>query len=202
MIAFSIEERPAMKPIVCAIASVLCLTACNKGPDINVKNASVGEVAQKVREASAGGSFVSPGKWQTSVSVLDIDMPGMPPQMQRQMKQSMASMKEHRFESCLTEADVKRPKEDFFAGKNNECRYDHFTMSGGKIDAAMRCDGKPSGAMTMTINGTYSRDSWEATTAMEMSGPEGAMKMRSKSESHRVGECTAAELKEWADAGK
>ena len=36
----------------------------------------------------------------------------------------------------------KRPKEDFFAGKNNQCRYDHFNMGGGKIDAAMRCAGE------------------------------------------------------------
>jgi hypothetical protein len=192
-----------MKQVACVIASVLCLTACNKGPDINVKNASVGEVAQKVRDASAGQSFVDPGKWQTKVTVLDVDIPGMPPQMAQQMKQSMATMKEHSFDSCLTEADVKRPKEGFFAGNNNNCRYDHFTMSDGKIDAALRCEGKPTGTMTMTINGTYSHDSWEATTAMDVSGgTEGGMKMRSRSESRRVGECTAEEIKARADTGK
>ena len=190
-----------MKTAVWVIASLLTLAACNKGPDVSLKNASGGEVAEKVREAAGDESFVEPGKWQTKITVLDVNIPGMPPQMAQQMKQTMGKMQEHSYESCLTEADVKRPKEDFFAGRNNECRYDHFTMSDGKIDAAMHCAGKPSGAMTMAIKGTYSRDSYEATMAMDVSGGrEGGMKMRSHSESHRVGQCTAEEIKAKTEA--
>ena len=186
-----------MRAAFLLVACALPLAACNKGPDINVKNASAGEVAQKVREAAGDQGFVEPGKWETKISLLDVDIPGMPAQMAAQMKQSMAKMQENSFTSCLTEEEVKRPKEDFFAGSNKDCRYDHFTMSGGKIDAALRCEGKPEGgAMNMTINGTYSRDSYEATMAMDVSGGrEGGMKMRSHSESHRVGQCTAAEIK-------
>ena len=185
-----------MKHKLAVIACSAALAACNKGPEINEKNASVEEVAQKVREAAADHSLVKPGKWQTKVSLLDVDIPGMPPQMAAQMKQTMAKMQEHSFESCLTEADVNKPKEDFFAGHNKDCRYDHFTMSGGKIDAALRCEGKPNGAMTMAINGTYSRDSYEATMAMDVAGGrQGSMKLRSHSESHLIGQCTAAEIK-------
>jgi hypothetical protein len=193
-----------MRYTICLIACFGALAACNKGPDINVRNASAGEVAEKVREAGGSGSFIDPGRWETKVSLLDVDIPGMPPQMAQQMKQQMAKMQEHAYATCLTEADVKKPKEDFFAGKSNECRYDHFTMSGGKIDAAMRCEGKGSGAMSMTINGSYSRDSYEATMAMDASGgSEGGMKMRSHSEAHRVGACTGDEINaKTAAAGK
>src|SRR6185369_712415 len=185
-----------MKHKLAVIACSAALAACNKGPEINEKNASVEEVAQKVREAAADHSLIEPGKWETKVSLLDVDIPGMPPQMAAQMKQTMAKMQEHSFESCLTEADVNKPKEDFFAGHNKDCRYDHFTMSGGKIDAALRCEGKPNGAMTMAINGTYSRDSYEATMAMDVAGGrQGSMKLRSHSESHLIGQCTAAEIK-------
>ena len=52
---------------------------------------------------------------------------------------------------------MKKPKEDFFAGKNSECRYDHFTMGGGKIDAMMHC-GKEGHGQTMRMAGTYSSD--------------------------------------------
>jgi hypothetical protein len=189
-----------MKFAIFLSVPLLCLAACNKGPDVNLKNASVGEVAEKVRE-SAGDGFVEPGKWQTKVTLLEMNIPGMPAQVAQQMKQQMTKMQEQSYDSCLTEADVKRPKEDFFAGRRNECRYDHFMMAGGKIDAVMHCSGKESGAMTMTINGTYSRDSYEATMAMEASGAgEGGMKMRSRSESHRVGQCTPEELKAKSDA--
>jgi len=183
-----------MKHSLVLIACAAALAACNKGPDINVKNASVGEVAEKVREAAGDDSLVEPGKWETKITLLDIDVPGMPPQMAQQMKQTMAKFQEHGYTSCLTPADVKRPKEDFFAGKNNNCRYDHFTMSGGKIDAALHCEGRSN--MTMAINGTYSRDAYEATMAMNViGGSDGrGMKMKSHSESHRIGQCSADEL--------
>ena len=179
------------------LTCIAALSACNKGPDINVKNASVGEVAEKVREAGGSDSFVDPGKWQTKVTVLDVDMPGIPPQMVQQMKQTMTKMQGNSYEVCLSEADVKKPKEDFFAGKERNCRYDHFTMSGGKIDAALTCPGREGETMNMAINGTYARDSYEATMAMDVTGgPQGkGMKLRSHSESHRIGQCTAEELK-------
>jgi hypothetical protein len=178
------------------VLSLAALAACNKGPEINVKNASVGEVADKVREASGDGSFVNPGRWETKVSLLDIEVPGMPPQMAQQMKQTMGKVQDNTYATCLTDADVKKPKEDFFAGKNRNCRYDHFTMSGGKIDAALNCPGRGSESMAMTITGNYSRDSYEATMAMDVSGgPRGqGMKMRSHSESRRVGACKGDEL--------
>ena len=192
-----------MNRTIVLTVGITALAACNKGPDIDVKNASVGEVAEQVR-AAGGSGLVEPGKWETKVTLLDVDMPGMPPQFADRMKQTMAKMQEHSYSSCLTEADVKKPKEDFFAGKNNNCRYDHFTMSGGTIDALMRCEGKSSGTMTMAIKGTYSSTSWDATMAMDVTGgPDGrGMKMKSHSQSHRVGECTADEIKAKADAGK
>lgn len=185
-----------MKHAAVLIACVGALAACNKGPEVNVKNASAGEVAEKVRQAAGDSAFVQPGKWQTKVSLLDIDVPGLPPQAAQQMKQTMARMQDNSFETCLTEADVKRPKEDFFAGKSNDCRYDHFTMSGGKIDAALKCEAKASGTMTMAINGTYSRDAYEATMSMDMSGgPDGkGMKIKSHSQSRRIGACTGDEI--------
>ena len=185
-----------MKHSLVLLAFPLLLVACNKSPDVNVKNASVGEVAEKVRQASGSDALIEPGKWQTKISVLNVEIPGMPPQAAQQMKQMMAKAQAQTYDTCLTEADVRRPKEDFFSGESNDCRYDHFTMSGGKIDAALRCDAKSSGTMAMTINGTYSSDSYEATMAMDMSrGSEGSMKIRSHSESHRVGECASDEIK-------
>ena len=53
----------------------------------------------------------------------------------------------------------------------------------------------------MTINGNYSRDSYDATMAMDVSGGPGGkgMKMRSRSESHRVGECRGDEINRKAE---
>jgi hypothetical protein len=183
----------SMRYAVCLIACAGALAACNKSPEVNAKNASVAEVAQKVRESGADQSFVRPGLWQSKVTIDQLDIPGMPADMAQRMKSMMAEKQEHGFQTCLTAEDVKRPKEDFFAGKNKECRYDHFTMGGGKIDAVMHC-GKEAGAQTMRMAGTYSPDAYQMQMGTEVdAADEGAhaMQMQMRVEARRVGECSA-----------
>ena len=186
------EQGVAMKSAAFLIACTLPLAACNKGPQVHEKDASVAEVAEKVRAASGGESFIRPGLWESKVTVEKFDMPGMPPEMTQRMKSMMAEHQEHSSQNCLTAEDVKRPKEDFFAGKNNECRYDHFTMGGGKIDAAMHCGGKHGESQIMQMAGTYSPETYQMQTSMKMEGgstPQGAMAMTMRIEANRVGEC-------------
>ena len=64
-----------------------------------------------------------------------------------------------------------KPKEDFFAGKNNECRYDHFTMGGGKIDALMHCGKKDAGSDHAVWAGTCGPDSYQMQMATETREP-------------------------------
>src|SRR5687767_8781301 len=122
--------------IVCAAA----LAACSNEPEVDARNASVDDVAQQVADASSSENFVRPGKWQWRVQIEEFDLPGAP----AEAKTAMRGMHERAMvsESCLTPEDAKRPKEDFFAGKNKNCRYDHFTMGNGKIDAVMKCTGE------------------------------------------------------------
>ena len=192
-----------MRSTVLLIACALPLAACNK-PEVRETNASVADVAKAVRE-SGSDTFVRPGKWESKVSITEFDVPGMPPEMAQQMKQSMAQFQERNFETCLTKEDVKQPKEDFFTGsKNNQCRYDHFTMGGGKIDAVMRCE-ENGASQIMRMAGNYSPDSYDMRMAMEREGGEkamGAMTMKMRVESHRIGECTSDELKVASGGGK
>ena len=183
-----------MKNFALMIVAAGTLAACNKAPEVHEKDASVAEVAKKVREASADQSFVRPGLWQSKVTIEQLEMPGMPPEAAERMKAMMAQNQAHDFKTCLTPEDVNKPKEDFFAGKNNECRYDHFTMGGGKIDAAMRCGGKD-GTNVMQMAGTYSPDSYNMQTSMKIrSGEaEGGMAMSMRIEAQRIGECTGKE---------
>ena len=185
-----------MKSIHFLIACALPLAACNKGPQVDEKDASVAEVAQKVRESGGEASFIRAGQWQSQVTIEKFEMPGMPPEMVQRMKTMMAENREHGFQTCLTAEDVKRPKEDFFAGKNNQCRYDHFTMGGGKIDAEMHCGGKRGESQVMQMAGTYSPESYQMQTSMKMEGgktPEGSMAMTMRIEAQRTGECTGKE---------
>jgi hypothetical protein len=175
------------------IACALPMTACNKSPEVSAKNASVAEVAQKVRESGvASDNFLHAGQWRVSSTVEEMTIPGMPPEAQAEMKKFMGQQNAS-YEYCLTPEEAKKPGGKFFTGKDERnCRYDHFTMSGGKFDAAMRCQGDASGAMTMAMNGTYSPDSYSTHVAMNMEGGrEGKMSMKMRSEAKRVGECSA-----------
>ena len=187
-----------------AIGLMLCATAlaaCNKGPDINVKNASVGEVAEKVQQSGiANETFIRAGEWKVTGTVEEMNIPGMPPQQQAEMKRFMGKVQSANYQYCVSPEDAKRPKGKMFTGKDEgNCRYDHFTMSGGKFDAAMHCvaEGKSQATTTMTMNGTYSPDAYQTHVSMNVENwPQGSMSMKMRSEARRVGECTAEQLKE------
>jgi hypothetical protein len=174
----------------------LILAGCGS-KTVTAENASTAEVAQKVKESGlANGSFVSPGHWQTTMMINDMKIPGMPPEMSQQMKGRMgqAQTSEH----CVTEEEAKKPKEDFFAGNQGaSCRYENFTMDGGKIAMVMHC-GQNGGKQTVTMNGTYSPDSYHMTmtsTAETKAGsPMGGMTLNATIDAKRVGECTGKEV--------
>src|SRR4029079_9934915 len=129
-----------MKPVICVAASILTLAACNKGPEVDLHNASGNQVSTAVQQsiATTGNTMVQPGLWESEVSVLEMNVPAIPPQYADRMKQEPAKHRNNSNRHCIKPEDVKKPKEDFF-GADKSCRYDHFTMGGGKIDIQMTC---------------------------------------------------------------
>ncbi len=185
-----------MKPT--AATAAICLAAvlasCDSSPEVDVKDANASQVAEAVRKSGVGGDGdfqVRPGKWESKVAIEEMEIPGMPAGMQESMKKAFAERQPSAFTSCLTPEEARKPKEDFFAGKDNKCRYDHFRMGDGKIDAKMRCDAGQ-GAQVMEMAGTYSPDSYTMTmtTVREGgAGPGGGARMKMRMDAKRIGEC-------------
>ena len=174
----------------CALLSPLALTACNRDPQVRATNASVEDVANKVADARGSEDLVRPGKWQSKVQIEELSLPGAPPSAATAMRGMQDHM--HVTDSCLTPEEAKRPKEKFFAGANKNCRYDHFTMGGDKIDAVMKCSEGGTGQV-MTMRGTYAPDNYQMEMSMQAQGgpgPAQGMKMKMKIDAKRVGECT------------
>ena len=175
------------------LACALPLAACNSEPEVSATNASVEEVADKVADAGAGANFIRAGKWSSTVTMEEVSAPGMPPELAERMKGATGAAAGKTYESCLTEEEAKAPKEDFFAGKNASCRYDHFNMGGGKIDAKMRCS---QGGMSqvMEMAGTYGPERYQMRMATKMEGAGGpveGMTMKMRVDAKRVGVCDA-----------
>ena len=166
---------------------LLALAACNSEPEVKMDNASVGEVAQEMRK-NAGESFINPGKWQQTVTLVDIESPGMPPEAKAMMQKAMGEAQVH--EVCLSPEQAKSPKEDFFAGADKNCRYEHFNWGGGKIDLKLNCK-HPNAVQTMVLVGDYKPDSYvmTMTAANEGASPAEQMVMKMKVDAKRIGDC-------------
>ena len=175
------------------LAALATLVGCNRSPSVEAHNASIGEVAAKVKAAGGAERFVSPGKWQTSVTIDSMTAPGMPPQAAQQMK--AMSARAHIVETCLTPEEAKKPTPEMFSGNSDRCRYDKFAMGGGKIDMIMKCSGAgPNGnvGQTMTMTGTYGPDAYHMAmvSTTDTGAPEmGPMTMTMHLDAKRLGDC-------------
>jgi|tagenome__1003787_1003787.scaffolds.fasta_scaffold20945113_2 hypothetical protein len=180
-----------MKYAVCVIACVGALTACNKGPEVNLKNATGNEVAQAVRQSGVMSSdtMVEPGLWQSKVTIQEMKIPGIPAQYADRMKQEMAAHQQQTSKRCLTKEEAKKPKEDFFAGQDKSCRYGHFTMGGGKIDIQMVCTAEGH-TQTTNMAGSYTPTNYAMDMSSQGSSGAGNMSMKMHVDAQRVGECT------------
>lgn len=171
---------------------VLALAGC-ESKTVTAQNASTAEVAQKVKESGiVKDNFISPGQWRMTMTINDMNIPGMPPEMATRMKSAMGEAKT--FEHCVTEEEAKKPKEDFFSGsKDAACRYDNFTMGGGKMSMVMQCN-QQTGKQTVRMDGTYGPDSYHITMASAMEGkpgsPVGGMTFNATMDAKRTGVCT------------
>lgn len=177
-----------MRPFI--LASFACLAACGSGDTVEMTNASAGDVAKEMGKSDV--AFVSPGKWQQTASLLEMDVPGMPPQVAEAMKKAVGTSQVH--ETCLTEEQAKRPKEDFFTGAEKNCRYEHFKWGGGKVDMKIVCT-EPQATKTMEMTGTYERNSYQMAMAMRGQGaqPGQTMNMKMRVDAKRIGECDGRE---------
>lgn len=157
---------------------------------VALHNATAGEVQEQVAAATGSGALFRPGHWEGTVKILDMAMPGMeklPPAMREQMKARMSSGSS--FQNCLTPQEAADARKTLAEHQEGECTYDHFTMAGGTIDAAMSCKG--GGVLRrMTMTGTYSQTGYHivSQTSGTGEGPAG-VSMKVEMNAQRTGDC-------------
>ena len=172
-----------------ALLPLVLLAGCDKG-DVEMKNASVDQVAKEMRKQDANDRFIDPGKWEQKVTLVSIDAPGLPEEARSSMQKAMGQSQVHAV--CLTPEEAKSPREDFFTGKDKNCRYEHFNWGKGKIDLKLMCK-HPNASQMMELAGNYEprRYSMTMTAISEGSGPEEQMKMTMRVDAKHVGDCDA-----------
>lgn len=184
-----------MRLMICMVGAALVAGCGQSDSDVDMRNASVSDVANEVADAADSGEMIRPGKWETTTTIESFDAPGMPPQVREAMRQANQPTTDS---NCVTEEDVKNPRGKMFTGADKSCRYDRFTMGGGKIDATMTCtaDG---GSQTARLEGSYSANRYTMKMSSQVRGGEsGDATMVMRIDAKRVGQCTAEELAEAA----
>lgn len=174
------------------LAPLAILAACGQGDTVEMENATVNEVAREMSKTNTQVAFVNPGKWQQNTSLVEVDAPGMPPQVAEAMKKAIGTTQVQ--ETCLTPEQAKHPKEDFFTGTDKNCRYEHFKWGDGEVDLKLLCK-HPDATQTMELAGTYEPDSYQMAMTVSSSGdrPEETMNMKMRVDAKRIGECSASQ---------
>lgn len=184
--------------LILLAAAPLALAACDSGKTVKAENASIAEVA----EAARGVVKFEPGKWENTVSFVDVDMnmPDTPPQLAEMMKKQMAAQSNKTTTSCVTQEMADKPGAGMFTGRNSDqCRWERFAMGGGKIDAVMVCKGAQGQGegVRMAMVGNFTPTTYDTTSEMKMAMPGGAagaatqMTIKTKMAGKRVGACDA-----------
>jgi len=183
-----------MKRLTIVLPAIAMLAACNSKPTVHADNASVADVAAATQKAVA----LQPGKWETSVTILSLEGPGLPPGMATAMKSRMAGQKT---ETCLTPEQAAKPPQDMLGAAKN-CTYEKFEMSGGKMSGSLVCKnapGMPGGDMRATMSGNFASTSYDVTSEATMNMPAmpggraaGEVTTKTQVTGKRIGDCDAS----------
>lgn len=168
---------------------VIALAACggSDAPDEadNAEAISMEEAADRARSSQMKPS---PGQYEATIEVLEVDIPGAPDGAAEMMRGMMGGRK-HKY--CLTQDEVENGFEQMARkSQDGDCQFERFDVSGGTFDGRMTCKVKGQGAMTMTMHGEGTPTS--STMDMTMQGDMGGMgqsTIRMRSTHERIGDC-------------
>jgi predicted small lipoprotein YifL len=168
----------------------LALAACGQKGEVDLKKASVTEVADKMRESGVAATSLKPGMWEATVKLDSIAAPGMP-EVQQQMQANAGQART--ITECLTAETAKKPFDRFIVGVADDCSYEHFTMGGGRIDNKLVCSNAQS-QRTIATQGTYDKERYSLKINSETTGgpiPKTVMAM--SLDARRTGACPATQ---------
>jgi len=183
------------KLVLLPIVAALALSGCGKKEEAAAGGEGAGKGANPAEAiAAAGIEMPQPGLYKQTVKMVEMSIPGMPAAAAAQMKQSMSSGMT--MTDCLTPEESKEALKQLTErgmSKDSNCTYDKFAVSGGKIDAVMKCEGEEKGTSgTFTLNGSFSSTGSDMTIEGDQAIPEmpgGKMHMKMHMVSERIGEC-------------
>lgn len=174
-------------PVVLTLAALTFgLAGCNKAPDTP-------KTAEQVKAEVAKMDRPEPGKYRTTMKIIDVSIPGMPAERMAQMK-NMFGASGKTMEFCLTPEQASKGFEELNKRTaEGNCSYDSFNAGSGTIDAKMTCQTGKGMTTRSELHGSYSATKSDLTMKTDTSGagmPGAGMHMEAQVTNERIGDCT------------
>lgn len=136
------------------------------------------------------------GQYKATAELLEIDIPGLPPEQVEQMKGMMTGAMTAGNEYCLTaeeaEQGARQMAEKLAEG---DCTFNKFEVGGNSLDAEMVCKDNQGVQGNVKLTGTMTRESSDMLMVMNQKVPsmpgEGMVHMKMKLVSTRIGDCAS-----------
>ena len=175
------------KSVAVLAFATIALASCNQA-------GKAPKTAEEAKQEAAKLDRPKPGQYTQTMTITRFEIPDAPPEVAQQMKAAMGQAQSTDF--CLTEEMAQEGYENMFRdiGKDGQCKYQRFDVSGGKLDAVLDCESKAEGKGTITLAGTVGEDGSEVTVGMDTlnpANPMGRTIIGMKMVSKRTGDCTA-----------
>ncbi len=178
-----------MKNAFLPALAALSLVACGGGTDADTDGD--GEVtadeAQALAERSGDAIKPEPGKYRATMTFVNADIPGAPPEMAEMMGNQMTNS----YEFCMTPEMADQGFGEAMQGNDaDNCTIGQFSIDGNQMDMAMTCDDPNAGQMEMTMSGTVSPTESDITMVSKgVFGEMGDAEIEMKVKQERIGEC-------------
>ena len=174
------------------IAAAALLAACGGG---EAEQAGEGVSVDEALAEARGAEQMRPGEYETSVEMLDIQVPGMPEAEVAKMKQFMSGMTAQTSTFCLTpEEAAQGPEQMVQEMAKADCTFNTFDVGGGKMRADMECRNEDGIAGRYVMDGEMTAESSTMRMEVEQAMPGMAGAERANIEmritSRRIGECS------------
>ena len=141
---------------------------------------------------SSQSDSIQAGQWETTTRFTTVEVPGMPPEIAKQMQTQMANQANTQTR-CITPAEAANPTGGMMGSDNPQgCQFSDQTFSGGTIRVRGTCPGPGGqGQIQMSWEGRYTATTMEGNITTEISGGPQNMRMAGTIQSRRTGDCPA-----------
>jgi Protein of unknown function (DUF3617) len=173
-----------LRALLCA--SACALAACSPPASQN-NTGNGGAGAPTPPPAASVASALQPGQYRTTVTIVSMDMPGMPANMVQQMR-----ARPNVTEDCMTSDDVAELTRKSLVNEDSgqHCTENNVSAANGHIEGTATCSGPEGGSFTMHMNGNYAANHVEMDMDMSGQTPMGPMTQRMHMVSERIGVCS------------